>query len=446
MKSPAVGLMSTFVLLSVVTMTPAHAEDIADLRALVRQAEDGPPRAQSILGMAHFYGSNGGRDFAEAHHWFHLAAEEEDPLALFYLGAMHEDGIFVERDTARARWFYARSVPGLRGLAGAGDTEAMANLGLLYNLGVGIRAAPDSARYWVEKAAEAGNARAQYYAGFYHFHGVGGEKNPARAAAWLERAARSGRTRAQALLGNMLYRGWGVRKDLERAKASFEAAEVHPAGTEAIRDAVYCYEGIPHPGDRVIRGLLPPRSRLLIEEGDCGEACLWTLLRARGIKTTEIDINEDAGAPGRGLHAYELHRVLEKYDVRYRDTMGRPPIAYAPLLIKSLFSRRSPSTQEATYRSFLYDEVIASVERGTPVILGVKVYPGGHALHPLDHFILVVGHNEETDEIIYNSHNERARMKVEKLLDQSDGYSLINRYDLTSAIFVPLPDGGHRSR
>jgi len=439
MRSPLLGLVFFFAVLSASAWAPTHAEDVADLAALVRQAGDGDPRSQSLLGMAHFYGDCGGRDYAESHRWFLLAAEGEDPLALFYLGAMYEDGIFVKSDTAMARRFYAQSVPGLRRDADAGDRQAMANLGLLYNVGVGVRSDPDSARYWVERAAGMGDTRAQYYAGFYRFHGVGGPKDLARAAEWLERAALGGRARAQTLLGNMLYRGWGVPRDLERARAWFGAAETHPAAAEAIRDGVYHYEGIPYPGDEVIPGLPPPRSRLLIEEGDCGEACLWTLLRAWGIETTEIDINEGAGAPGRGLHAYELHRVLDRYDLSYRDTMDRPPIAYVPLLIKSLFSRRSPTAQESTYRSFLYDEVIASVRRGTPVILGVKVHPHGNPLHPLDHFILVVGYNEETDEIIYNSHNERERLEASKLLDPSDGYSLVNRYDLTSAIFVALP-------
>ena len=76
------------------------------------------------------------------------------------------------------------------------------------------------------------------------------------------------------------------------------------------------------------------------------------------------------------------------------------------------------------------------------MILGVKNYPQGNPLHPVDHFILVVGYNEVEDEIVYNSHNERGRVSVSKLLDTSDGYSLVNRYDLMCAMYVPLSEGG----
>lgn len=425
------------------TLVPPTAGDSpSNLQDLERRAATGDIEAQVYLGKFYFYGETGDRDFGEAHRWLSLAAEGGNPVALYYLGSLYERGYFVERDTALACEFYARSLPGVRILAAEGDPDAMADLGLLYNIGLGLESHRESSVCWVTRAAEAGLPRAQYYAGFYYFHGVGVEEDPTRAAQWLEMGSIGGNANAQALLGNILYNGWGVPRDVEGAKEWFTRAETHPMGPERVEGG-YSLSGILSEGDEVVLGLLPPRSRLSIKEGDCGEACLWTLLRAWGHETTEIDINEIGGSPGRGLHTYELHLVLDRYGVEYRDDMGPTPGGYIPLLLWSFLRKtvmgRAPDLEK--YRRFIYDDVIASVRDGNPVILGVKSYPHGNSLHAVDHFILVVGYNQVKDQIVFNSHNERGRVSVSKLLDTSDGYSLVNRYDLTCAIYVPLPEG-----
>ena len=436
-----VALVTAFLFATFVR--PTAGDDLSNLRDLERRAGRGDTEAQVCLGKRYFYGEAGDCDFGEAHRWLSLAAETGNSVALYYLGSLYERGHFVEGDTALAREFYARSLPGMRTLAGQGDPEAMADLGLLYNIGLGIECQPESSVYWVTRAAEAGLARAQYYTGFYYFHGVGVQENPTRALEWLEMGSLGGNAKAQALLGNILYNGWGVPRDVEGARQWFTQAETHPMGQERVEGG-YSLNGILSEGDEMIPGLLPPRSRLSIKEGDCGEACLWTLLRARGHETTEIDINEIGDSPGRGLHTYELHLVLDHYGLEYRDKMGPTPAGYIPLYLWSLLRvsvmGRAPDLEK--YRRFIYDDVIASVRDGEPVILGVKNYPHGNSIHPVDHFILVVGYNQVEDEIVFNSHNERGRVSVSKLLDTSDGYSLVNRYDLTCAIYVSLPEGG----
>jgi TPR repeat protein len=430
-------------LLSAALVLPTAGDDLSNLQDLERRAATGETEVQVRLGKHYFYGEAGDCDFGKAHRWLSLAAEAGNPVALYYLGSLYEHGYFVERDTALAREFYARSLPGLRTLAAEGDPEAMADLGLLYNTGLGIECKPESSVYWVTKAAEAGLPRAQYYTGFYYFHGVGVQEDLSRSAQWLEMSSIGGNANGQSLLGNMLYNGWGVPRDVEGAKQWFTLAETHPMGPERVEGG-YSLNGILSAGDEMIPGLLPPRSRLSIKEGDCGEACLWTLLRAWGHETTEIDINEIGDSPGRGLHTYELHLVLDRFGLEYRDKMGPKPVGYIPLLLWSFLRKsvmgRPPDLEK--YRRFIYDNVIVSVRDGIPVILGIKSYPHGNSLHPVDHFILVVGYNEVEDEIVFNSHNERGRVSVSKLLDTSDGYSLVNRYDLTCAIHVPLPEGG----
>jgi TPR repeat protein len=395
--------------------------------------------------MLHFYNETGEGDLGEAYAWFSRAAEAADPLAYYYLGSMHERGDYAEQDTALARVHFTRAAPGLRSLAEAGDPDAMANLGLMFNVGTGVESHPESALSWVRQAAEAGLVRAQYYTGFYYFHGVGTAKDRRLAVEWLEEAAAGGHSSAQAMLGNAHYNGWVGEADADGAKAWFEKAETYPAASERFEGKIYYYNGIPFGGDEILPGLLPPRSRLQIKEGDCGEACLWTLLRAWGIETTEIDINEIAGEPGRGLHAYELSRVLDHHDLDYRDTMGHHPISYVPGFFRKICGdllKRSPDVE--MYQRFIRVEIIGSLRRGIPVLLAVKVFPSQNPLYPCDHFILVVGYNEETEELIYNSHNRRERVKISKLLDTSDGYSLINGHATAMALWVPVPKGERR--
>jgi len=422
--------------------TAAYPEDFD---ALLETAHAGDVRAQVAAGIVYFYGREGGVDYREAIRWFGTAASDEDPIALYFLGAIHGAGYGAETDTARAREYYERSAPGLRRRAAEGDPDAMANLGLLFNLGVAIPAHPDSARHWVERAAEAGLPRAQYYAGFYARHGVGGERDPARAFRWFRHAAAGGHVRAQENLGNIYFLGEGHGANLDSARYWFRRAETYPAASEDTREGVYVYRGIPREGDQVIPGLLPPRSRLRIHEGDCGEACLWTLLRAWGVELTKVDINEIGTGSSRGLHCYELHRVLKNHGLDYRDTMWRPSLSFIPRFVRSFFKSSPVEERTALYRRFLYGEIIASVLRGVPVILAVKAVPETHALYPAEHFVLVVGYNPQTDEMIYNSHNRRNRFKASKLLDIIDTYSLVNRYDWTGALFVPLPAEGSRA-
>ena len=133
--------------------TAAYPEDFD---ALLETAHAGDVRAQVAAGIVYFYGREGGVDYGEAIRWFGTAASDEDPIALYFLGAIHGAGYGAETDTARAREYYERSAPGLRRRAAEGDPDAMANLGLLFNLGVAIPAHPDSARHWVERRRKPG--------------------------------------------------------------------------------------------------------------------------------------------------------------------------------------------------------------------------------------------------------------------------------------------------
>ncbi len=52
----------------------------------------------------------------------------------------------------------------------------------------------------------------------------------------------------------------------------------------------------------------------------------------------------------------------------------------------------------------------------------------------MDHFILLVGYNEDTNELIFNDFNKRKRMDAEDLLQKREGYSIVNKSGYLNAV------------
>jgi len=156
-------------------------------------------------------------------------------------------------------------------------------------------------------------------------------------------------------------------------------------------------------------------------------------LRSKEFISAQLEINMDGGSPGRGLHANELRKPLDKYHIQYTDDMNKSYFTY----VVSFFNPANLFSSHAKkYRDFLYDVVIEKINQGNPIILGVKIYPDKHYFWDCDHFILLVGYNEKTNELIFNDFNARKRIHADKLLDKTDGYSLINRYNFLNYIEI----------
>jgi len=145
------------------------------------------------------------------------------------------------------------------------------------------------------------------------------------------------------------------------------------------------------------------------------------VLNSIGYEITQIEINKAGGFPGRGLHFDELFVAMDELELNYIDLSRELPSVDSVIL-------------EQGYSDFLYDEVIKNVLSGNPILLGVKVYPTQFDAWACDHFILIVGYNESTDELIYNDFSNRNRISAEKLLNEEEGYSLINSFNFVIAI------------
>ena len=94
-------------------------------------------------------------------------------------------------------------------LARAGDVNAQTYLGLVHDVGAGIRQDTEKAAHWYRMAADRGNADAQMFLGSAYLQGRGVTRDYASALMWLELAAKglSGddKTTCECLLDEALW-------------------------------------------------------------------------------------------------------------------------------------------------------------------------------------------------------------------------------------------------
>jgi ABC-type bacteriocin/lantibiotic exporter with double-glycine peptidase domain len=168
------------------------------------------------------------------------------------------------------------------------------------------------------------------------------------------------------------------------------------------------------PGDVVLPRCDPTPQPYTISGGNCGEACLWTILYRYGMNISQKDINRAGGSPGRGLYSHELIQVLRKYKVGFRN--------------------RSYRTSD--YQGYILHDIIPSLRSGNPIILGVKVYPDNNPAWSCDHFILVAGYNLSSRELIINDVTKRDRISFEQLTSGATGYSIASSHQHVFAIEI----------
>ncbi len=121
---------------------------------------------------------------------------------------------------------YASALTELLPLAEQGDPEAQYYVGAMYEAGLGIAQNYGEATEWYRKAAELGFATAQYHLGVLYEIGEGVGRDYARAAEWYRLAADQGYIPAQSNLGKLYLRGWGnVEAKPAQAHMWFSLAE-----------------------------------------------------------------------------------------------------------------------------------------------------------------------------------------------------------------------------
>ena len=234
-----------------VTMDIAKAREWYD-----KAAEQGLALAQSRLGDTYYYDMGDGAepDYALAHRYYQLAANQKDPDGLYGMGLLYENGFGVSADQAQAFYFflqaadlgqaqafgvvgtaylngavyleadYAKALDYLQRGADHDDTFAISNLAYMYENGFGTERDYVRAATLYERAARQGDAYSQGELGYLYQEGLGVEQDYGKAVAYYQQAADQGQAYAQGGLGYLYLAGLGVTKDEKRAAELFQQA------------------------------------------------------------------------------------------------------------------------------------------------------------------------------------------------------------------------------
>ncbi len=148
--------------------------------------------------------------------WQHLA-QKGDVRSQYALGVMHELGQGVKHDYSTAAKWYTQA-------AEQGYAMARNNLAMLYESAQGVPQDFAIAKKYYLLAAKQGLPSAQYNYALMHYEGAGIKQNYTIARQWLTQAAEQGFASAQYNLGVMYHKGHGVPQDHVQAVKWFITA------------------------------------------------------------------------------------------------------------------------------------------------------------------------------------------------------------------------------
>ncbi len=133
-----------------------------------KAAEQANSSAQNYLGIIFLNGFGVEQNEFEAFNWFKLAAENGNANGQYNVGWMVSNGRVTKTDPGKAlKWYLMaaaqgeyRSLNWIHQKAKSGNSEAQFNLGLLYDIGLGVSENDSLAFKWYRKSAEQGNKQA----------------------------------------------------------------------------------------------------------------------------------------------------------------------------------------------------------------------------------------------------------------------------------------------
>ena len=408
-KKSRISILIFIILLFNSLMFANYIEE--ELEVIVSKANSGDAYYQGLLGMMYANGDNVDKNYEKAFELLTQSSDNGDAIGMYQLAIMYKLGRFTRQDTLKSEILFQGSVKKLKEEAESGNPIIQFCLGNAYYYGSGIEKDLEKAFEWNMRSILQGYPKAFDYFGRLASKNAGSEEDYKEIVNFLQNKSAGNNSLAGYTLGNYYSNADSLNRDIDKAIKLFSSSQKE---NEEYRKKF-------QKEDFIIPDLLPPTYVLSIEEGSCGENCLWTILNALDKTKTQLEINIAGTESGVGLHSSELMNVLEVYDVGY-----------------SLFSQSVASTDSSytmqRYKDFIYNEVVKTVQKGHPILIGIKVLPSDFPQWSLDHFVLLVGYNESTDELIYNDFNKRKRIPAEQLMNTVSGYSFINDWNWVYAI------------
>jgi TPR repeat protein len=183
----------------------------------------GETAADAALAMANkLDGAGGGISSADLVAALQDAATAGQPMALYQLGLMYENGEGVQKDPVKAFGYFSQIADEHADAAPRSPeadivAQSFLKIGDYYRTGLPEAGIPKNEDYSnklvMHAASYFGDADAQYRVGELYLDKTELGDNPLQSARWLNLAARKGHAGAQAKLGNMLFNGLGLAPD-----------------------------------------------------------------------------------------------------------------------------------------------------------------------------------------------------------------------------------------
>jgi len=211
-------------------------------------------------------------------------AEKGQSNAMLNLGFLYEEGIGVARNFSKALEWYQKA-------SDAGEGEAAMRVGRCYEIGIGTAADMGKAVAGFEKAAALGHVPALIRLAGVYLNGHGAPKDENRGFGLLSKAAEAGDGDAMFDMGQIALNGlYGRKAEAEKARAWFLKAAEAGHGGGALAIAGMCREGKGGKADeeRALRWYLTAHKGGLQAEGlEQAIAELKQTLPAKQIETAE---------------------------------------------------------------------------------------------------------------------------------------------------------------
>jgi TPR repeat protein len=172
-------------------------------------------------------------DYAGALKIWQPRADQGDPDAMTNIGVLYQFGLGIPRSMKKAAALYEKA-------AQLGFVTAQYDLANLYYDGNGVDRDRKQAARWYTAAAQGGHAKSQFYLAQMYESGEGVDENEATALQWYQKAADQGLPEAQYTLGNKLINGDNVGADPDKgADLVLKAAEQKYVPAQILMGQLY---------------------------------------------------------------------------------------------------------------------------------------------------------------------------------------------------------------
>lgn len=184
----------------------------------------------------------GQKDYLAAEKFLREAALAGNGDAMVNLGVMYEQGLGLAQSYIDAVIWYHKA-------ADAANASGMFYLGVMYNFGRGVPQDRIAALRWFRRAADFGQATAMATLGWSYRSGSLGVKNYADARYWFGRATEAGNVEAERELGVMYEYGGGGARDVAKAYSLYREAFAKTAEPYTLLRLWLAGESLDHRAD-----------------------------------------------------------------------------------------------------------------------------------------------------------------------------------------------------